>query len=63
MFNFLLKFGEVDLAFFFHMKKIMCMSKLLDINFLPSYLSYFYQIIVIWEISATFIYFWDFEIC
>jgi hypothetical protein len=35
---------------------------LLDINFLSNYLSYFYQVIVIWNICVTCIYFWNYEI-
>jgi hypothetical protein len=34
---------------------------LLDINFLPSYLSYLYQVISIWDICVTYKCFWDYE--
>jgi hypothetical protein len=30
---------------------------------LPSYLNYFYQVIITWDICVTCTYFWDYEIC
>ncbi len=42
---------------------IVCWVGVLDMNFLPSYLNYFYQVIIVWNIYVTCTNFSDYHIC